>query len=130
MSAESPQRPIPWGLLLGSLGLAAPLALATPLAAIPAATAQPQRPALPQPRTVLYQPDEQGCRPELLEAGYRRQLLPFADQSEAVIAQLRQLQDELTTNSIRRCQEKGLLSAEEAGALSRRLGLPQPSTRP
>ncbi|MFO7629304.1 MAG: hypothetical protein R6W06_07270 [Prochlorococcaceae cyanobacterium] len=124
MSAESPQKAMPWSLLLGNLGLA------TQLAWLPGALAQPQRPPLPQPRTVIYQPDEQGCRPELLEAGYRRQLLPFADQSDAVISQLRQLQNELTTNSIRRCQEKGLLSAEEASALSSRLGLPQPITLP
>lgn len=104
-----------------SLGLL--LAVAAAWLSLRAASAQPSRPDPPRSPVIHYQPDTQGCRPEAIEAGFRRQLQPFADQSEAVLAQLRALQAELTSGSIRRCREKGLLSAEDAAALQTRLGL-------
>lgn len=90
------------------------------------ANAQPTRPQPPPPRTQRYDPDVVTCRPEELEGAHRRQLLPWADQSEAVLNRLRQVQTEMLRASLRRCQERGLLTPAQALAVEERLGLPPP----
>ncbi len=76
--------------------------------------AQPSRPQPPPPRTQHYDPDASTCKPEQLESGFRRQLLPWADQSEAVLNRLRQVQAEMLRASLRRCQQRGLLTPDQA----------------
>jgi hypothetical protein len=88
------------------------------------AEAQPSRPQPPPPRTQLYDPDAVTCRPEELEGAHRSQLLPWADQSEAVLNRLRQVQAEMLRASLRRCQERGLLTPAQARGMEERLGLP------
>lgn len=91
------------------------------------ATTQPNRPQPPPPRTQRYDPDASACTQESLEGAYRRQLLPWADQSEAVLSRLRQLQAEMLRASLRRCQERGLLTPDQAQGVEQRLGLPAAS---
>jgi hypothetical protein len=91
------------------------------------ATTQPNRPQPPPPRTQRYDPDAAICTQESLVGAYRRQLLPWADQSEAVLSRLRQLQAEMLRASLRRCQERGLLTPDQAQGVEQRLGLPAAS---
>jgi hypothetical protein len=86
--------------------------------------AEPVRPQPPPPRKVLYDPDQGSCQPDNLETSYRRQMLPWADQPERVQTRLRDLQVSLLRASLKRCVARGLLTAEEAGSLERRLQLP------
>jgi hypothetical protein len=92
------------------------------------ATTQPNRPQPPPPRTQRYDPDAATCTQESLEGAYRRQLLPWADQSEAILSRLRQLQAEMLRASLRRCQERGLLTPDQVQGVEQRLGLPAAST--
>lgn len=104
--------------------------LIDPLLPIPT-VAQPTRPQPPPPPIQRYDPDAVTCRPEELEAAHRRQLLPWADQSEAVLNRLRQVQAEMLRASLRRCQERGLLTPSQAQSVEQRLDLPpapQPSS--
>lgn len=96
------------------------------------ARAEPSRPQPPPPRKVLYDPDQVTCQPAHVERTFAEQLKPWADQSEAVLARLRQVQAEMLQGSLRRCVARGLLSEAEAQALLQRLlASPQPSgTRP
>lgn len=123
-------RPLP-----ASQGLAAVLAaalmaaLALPPRASEIARAEPTRPQPPPPRKVLYDPDQTTCQPAHVERTFAEQLKPWADQSEAVQARLRQVQAEMLQGSLRRCVARGLLSEAEAQALMQRLlASPQPST--
>ncbi len=108
------------------------LLLATDVAA---AAAEPQRPAPPQSTPRSYAVNPEVCRPERIRTSWREQLLPWADQSEAVRAQLLRVQAEITAASLRRCVEQGLLSRPEADQLAAELGLvggaaEAPATRP
>lgn len=117
-------RPVPkWILSLISAGW-----LIGPFLPQPA-VAQPSRPQPPPPPTQRYDPDASTCRPEELEGAHRRQLLPWADQSEAVLNRLLQVQAEMLRASLRRCQERGLLTPDQARGVEERLGLP-PSPQP
>lgn len=72
----------------------------------------------------------QPSRPEELESGFRRQLLPWADQSEAVLNRLRQVQAEMLRASLRRCQQRGLLTPDQALGVEQRLKLPPAEAPP
>jgi hypothetical protein len=102
--------------LLGSFGLAG------------AAAAQRNLPPRPKADPTIYHPDTITCRPETIEGAFRAHLLPWADQPEEVQQRLRVLQGEMTRSSLRRCVSKGLLTAEEASRVERRLGLTSPSS--
>lgn len=103
----------------GALALAAALLLA-------------QRPTPPQPEspTRYYQPDQQGCNPERLLAGYRQGLSAFADQPPAVLEKLSGLQRQLTARSLKVCLEKGLLKADQVERLIETMGLALPALAP
>ncbi|MFM7266510.1 MAG: hypothetical protein ACKOZW_13150 [Cyanobium sp.] len=93
-----------------------------------AAQAEPTRPQPPPPRKVLYDPDQATCQPAHVERTFAEQLKPWADQSEAVQARLRQVQAEMLQGSLRRCVARGLLGEAEAQALMQRLlASPHPS---
>jgi hypothetical protein len=92
------------------------------------AYAEPQRPEPPRSVPQTYPVNPEACKPDRIRSGWQRQLQPWADQSEAVQAKLRSVQVELTTATLRRCVEQGLLSPEAARQLAAELGL-QP-TRP
>lgn len=124
-------RPLPASQGLAAV-LAAALMAALPPGASEIARAEPTRPQPPPPRKVLYDPDQTTCQPAHVERTFAEQLKPWADQSEAVQARLRQVQAEMLQGSLRRCVARGLLSEAEAQALMQRLlASPQPSaTRP
>jgi hypothetical protein len=110
-------------LLLGSIPLQA--------AALDAvAQAKPHRPSPPQSRPKSYEPDDQTCQSDTIESAFHQHLRPWADQSADVQARLRQLQAEMTRTSLSRCVNKGLMTAEQAGEIERRLGLPPALGRP
>jgi hypothetical protein len=97
------------------------------------------KPPPPASRPVYYDPDPLTCQPASIRSGFERQLEPYADQSEAVLQQLRQVQLELTAATLRRCVAKGLMTPEGASALETELLRPGarsgaqpsgPSTRP
>ena len=88
------------------------------------AHAQPSRPQPPPARVERFDPDTSICQPEELESAHRRQLLPWADQSEAVLSRLRQVQADMLRASLRRCQERGLLTPEQVRGVEERLALP------
>ena len=121
-------RPLPASQGLAAV-LAAALMAALPPGASEIARAEPTRPQPPPPRKVLYDPDQTTCQPAHVERTFAEQLKPWADQSEAVQARLRQVQAEMLQGSLRRCVARGLLSEVEAQALMQRLlASPQPST--
>ena len=117
-------------VLAGLLPVAALPATAEPLAANTApqqriqAQGRPRQPGRPAPRPKTYDPDTATCQPDVISRAYRDHLAPWADQPEPVQARLRLLQAEMTRTSLNRCIGKGLLTAEQAGALERQLGLP------
>ncbi|MFM7360803.1 MAG: hypothetical protein ACKOBY_11980 [Cyanobium sp.] len=92
--------------------------------------AQPSRPEPPPAPIQRFDPDASTCRPEELESGFRRQLLPWADQSEAVLNRLRQVQAEMLRASLRRCQQRGLLTPDQALGVEQRLKLPPAEAPP
>lgn len=98
----------------------------------PARSQAEVRPSPPASRPTLYDPDAVTCQPAVIRSGFERQLQPFADQSQAVLERLRQVQLEITSASLRRCVDRGLLSPEQARAMAAELlqPQPQPSTRP
>jgi hypothetical protein len=123
--------------------LFSPLALA--MVTLPAALvsglplrAEPDRPDPPQSRVKIYDADPLTCRPEVIEAGFRTHLAPWADQPEAVQQRLRILQGELTRGTLQRCLQKGLMTSDHVKEVEKRLGLPpaaratapQPATTP
>ena len=87
-----------------------------------------QQPPTPESRPTVYDPDLSTCNQELIRAAFHQQLQPFADQSEAVLGRLRQIQLEMTTKTISRCVKRQLLSPEQAAQLSRELA--ESPTRP
>ena len=94
------------------------------------AQSKPRQVAPPLPTTRVYEPDEIACQQQTIENAYRRNLQPWADQPEEVLARLRTLQGEMTRSSLKRCVSKGLLSAEQARAVEQRLSLPTPVPGP
>lgn len=88
----------------------------------------PERPELPAARVETFDSDPGACQPDMIRAAYKSHLLPFADQSPAVLAQLRRVQDDLTLASLKRCVQKGLLTRPQASVLFRELGLTLPGT--
>jgi hypothetical protein len=78
---------------------------------------------------VIYDPDPVSCQPDTIRQAFARHLAPFADQSPAVLARLRQVQLEMTDSSLRRCVAKGLMEPDTAAALRQELAA-QPPTRP
>lgn len=119
--------------------LASLLAVALTPAA-PQALAMPESRSIPPPPTRVerFNPDEGVCDPRVIQAAFARHLEPWKDQPPAVLAQLRQVQGEMTRATLRRCVSKGLMAAPQAEALERQLGIaaapaqpsPAPSQRP
>ena len=102
------------------LTLTAPASLAVPAGGI----------AIPPPsRVERFNPDAKVCQPEAIQAGFSRQLQPWADQPAAVLERLRLVQLEMTRATVQRCVSKGLMTAADAADLGRRLGL-QPAAPP
>ncbi len=100
--------------------------------ALAAALLLVQRPTPPQPEspTRYYQPDQQGCNPERLLAGYRQGLSAYADQPPAVLEKLSGLQRQLIARSLKVCLEKGLLKADQVERLIETMGLARPVLSP
>jgi hypothetical protein len=113
---------------LPRLALVAALCVGTTMQPI-ALRSQPSRPQPPPPRVQRYDPDSFTCRPEEIESAHRSQLLPWADQGEAVLKRLRAVQAEMLRASLRRCQERGLLNPEQSRSLEGRLA-PAPAPNP
>ncbi len=87
-----------------------------------------QQPPTPASRPTVYDPDLSTCNQELIRTAFHQQLQSFADQSEAVLGRLRQIQLEMTIKTISRCVKRQLLSPEQAAQLSRELA--ESPTRP
>ena len=81
-------------------------------------------------RVERFDPDRQVCRPEAIEAAFKRHLQPWADQPPAVLDQLRRLQLDMTRATLQRCLSQGRLEPAEAMELERRLGLEPQGTSP
>jgi hypothetical protein len=98
-----------------------------------------QDPPPPEPRLKNYHPDETTCQGDLIRSSFAKNLLPWADQPEAVLASLRQLQVEMTQATLASCVRQKLMTPAQAAALQKELGLgetpggqtqPQPSSAP
>ncbi len=87
-----------------------------------------ERPREPEAPVQYFQSDPLACQPDAIRAAYKAHLLPFADQSPAVLAKLRRVQDDMTLASLKRCVQKGLLTRPQASVLFRELGLTLPGT--
>ena len=95
----------------------------------PAGWGQGRRQPLPPPSPEqVYDPDRATCEPEHLRAAVERQLQPYADQSPAVLAQLRTVQLDMVRRTLQRCVARELLTAEQATQLERELAAS--ATRP
>ncbi len=102
------------------------LALTTLLLADVSQADEPQRPQPPPPRVKYFDADPLACKPESIKTAFQAHLQPWADQSPEVLARLRQLQNDMTLASLRRCVNKGLLTREQGLVLFRELGLTLP----
>ena len=71
----------------------------------------------PPTRVERFNPDQQVCRAEAIRAGYASQMRPWADQPAAVQARLREIQLEMTRDTLRRCVSKGLMDRSAAEQL-------------
>lgn len=80
-----------------------------------------QQPDLPASRPSLYDPDRTTCEPERIRSAFQQQLQPFADQSEAVLTRLRQVQLDMTRRTLKRCVERDLLTPQQAVQLDQAL---------
>lgn len=130
------ERPAAALLTLSWLACGLAVVIAEPAPGVAQGRAKPPPPAS---RPVYYDPDPLTCQPASIRSGFERQLEPYADQSEAVLQQLRRVQLELTAATLRRCVAKGLMTPEGASALEAELLRPGagagaqrsgPSTRP
>jgi hypothetical protein len=74
-------------------------------------------------RVERFDPDPEVCRPQAIRDSFARQLQPWSDQPPAVLERLRQLQLEMTRNTLRRCVSRGLMEPAEATRLEQQLGL-------
>ncbi len=87
-----------------------------------------ERPRAPEAPVQYFQSDPLACQPDAIRAAYKAHLQPFADQSPAVLAKLRRVQDDMTLASLKRCVQKGLLTRPQASVLFQELGLTLPGT--
>ncbi|MEB3335452.1 MAG: hypothetical protein VKP70_10765 [Cyanobacteriota bacterium] len=84
---------------------------------------------LPQPgqgAPKRYDPDRDTCQVEAIRRAYQANMLPWGDQPEVVLQRLRQLQAAMTLDTLRDCQARGLLSADQAASLETELRLRSP----
>ncbi len=85
-----------------------------------------QDPPPPEPRLKNYHPDETTCQGALIRSSFAKNLLPWADQPEPVLASLRQVQAEMTRATLASCVRQNLMTPAQAAALQRELGLGDP----
>ncbi len=111
--------------LLGAL-LGAAMAVLLPCSG--RASDAAERPRPPEAPVQHFHSDPLACQPDAIRAAYKTHLQPFADQSPAVLAKLRRVQDDMTLASLKRCVQKGLLTRPQASVLFRELGLTLPGT--
>jgi hypothetical protein len=102
------------GLVLGVLGAGVRPLLAQ------------QDPPPPEPRLKNYYPDETTCQGDSIRSGFAKNLLPWADQPEPVLASLRQVQAEMTRATLASCVSQKLMTPAQAAALQKELGLGEP----
>jgi hypothetical protein len=102
------------GLVLGVLGAGVKPLLAQ------------QDPPPPEPRLKKYHPDETTCQGALIRSSFAKNLLPWADQPEPVLASLRQVQADMTRATLASCVRQNLMTPAQAAALQRELGLGDP----
>jgi hypothetical protein len=102
------------GLVLGVLGAGVKPLLAQ------------QDPPPPEPRLKQYHPDETTCQGALIRSSFAKNLLPWADQPEPVLASLRQVQAEMTRATLASCVRQNLMTPAQAAAMQRELGLGDP----
>ncbi len=92
-----------------------------------------QDPPPPEPRLKNYHPDETTCQGAMIRSSYAKNLLPWAEQPEPVLASLRQVQAEMTKATLATCVRQNLMTPAQAAALQKELGLGEPpgaETRP
>ncbi|MFN9629313.1 MAG: hypothetical protein ACK59A_03665 [Cyanobacteriota bacterium] len=77
-----------------------------------------------------YDPDRDTCQVQAIRRAYQANMLPWVDQPETVQQRLRQLQAAMTLDTLRDCQDQGLLDAEQAASLETELRLRSPSPSP
>jgi hypothetical protein len=85
-----------------------------------------QDPPPPEPRLKNYHPDETTCQGALIRSSFAKNLLPWADQPEPVLASLRQVQAEMTRATLASCVRQNLMTPAQAAAMQRELGLGDP----
>ena len=85
-----------------------------------------QDPPPPEPRLKNYHPDETTCQGALIRSSFAKNLLPWADQPEPVLASLRQVQAEMTRATLASCVRQNLMTPAQAAALQKELGLGDP----
>jgi hypothetical protein len=102
------------GLVLGVLGAGVKPLLAQ------------QDPPPPEPRLKQYHPDETTCQGALIRSSFAKNLLPWADQPEPVLASLRLVQAEMTRATLASCVRQNLMTPAQAAAMQRELGLGDP----
>jgi len=85
-----------------------------------------QDPPPPEPRLKSYHPDETTCQGALIRSSFAKNLLPWADQPEPVLASLRQVQAEMTRATLASCVRQNLMTPAQAAALQKELGLGDP----
>ena len=85
-----------------------------------------QDPPPPEPRLKNYNPDETTCQGALIRSSFAKNLLPWADQPEPVLASLRQVQAEMTRATLASCVRQNLMTPAQAAAMQRELGLGDP----
>ena len=85
-----------------------------------------QDPPPPEPRLKNYHPDETTCQGALIRSSFAKNLLPWADQPEPVLASLRQVQADMTRATLASCVRQNLMTPAQAAALQRELGLGDP----
>jgi hypothetical protein len=62
----------------------------------------------------------------LIRSSFAKNLLPWADQPEPVLASLRQVQAEMTRATLASCVRQNLMTPAQAAALQKELGLGDP----
>jgi hypothetical protein len=85
-----------------------------------------QDPPPPEPRLKNNHPDETTCQGALIRSSFAKNLLPWADQPEPVLASLRQVQADMTRATLASCVRQNLMTPAQAAALQRERGLGDP----
>jgi hypothetical protein len=98
-----------------------PLGLAVLMLGQPSWSQGRQQPDPPASRPTLYDADRTTCNPETIRSAFQQQLQPYADQSAAVLARLRQVQIDMTRRTLSRCVTRELLTPRQADQLARDL---------